>query len=59
MIMVDNDLSSLSLEELEAKLKDLKGRIPAHSIRPAMISELEELEDEIEKRKKSQKNGIS
>jgi len=57
--MVDNDLSSLSLEELEAKLKDLKGRIPAHSIRPAMISELEELEDEIEKRKKSQKNGIS
>ncbi len=37
------------IEELEREIADIKGRIPAHSINPAMIIELEELEDELER----------
>ena len=33
------------LEQLEAEIEDLEGRLPAHSVKPAMIQELEELED--------------
>ena len=36
-------------KELEAKLADLKGRWPAHSVPPSMWYELEELEKELEK----------
>ncbi len=36
-------------KELEAKLADLKGRWPAHSVPPSMWHELEELEEELEK----------
>ncbi len=35
------------LRELEARLADLKARLPAHTVRPAMIMELEELEEQI------------
>ncbi len=35
------------LKELEAQLADLKGRMPAHSLRPAMLMEIEDLEEEI------------
>ncbi len=35
------------LRQLEARLAELKGRMPAHSLRPAMLLELEDLEDEI------------
>lgn len=44
-------LSELSLEELQARLADAEGRLPAHSIRPWQIAAIEELEDEIERRK--------
>jgi len=40
------------IKELEAKIADLKGRLPKHSLRPAMLRELEELEDELERLKK-------
>lgn len=36
------------LQILEARLADMKARLPAHSVRPATIVEMEELEDEIE-----------
>lgn len=36
------------LQILEARLTDLKARLPAHTVRPATIIELEELEEEIE-----------
>jgi len=37
---------------LEAKLADLKGRWPAHSVPPSMWQELEKLEEELEKVKR-------
>ncbi len=40
------------IEELEREIADIRGRIPAHSINPAMIIELEELEDELERLKR-------
>ena len=33
------------LEDVEAQIEDQHARLPAHSVRPAMIQELEELED--------------
>ena len=33
------------IAELEARLADLKARLPAHSISPGMIAELDELDD--------------
>lgn len=46
--MPDMDLNQLEqqLKEVEAKLEDLKARWPAHSLKPAMLSELEDLEEE-------------
>ena len=41
-----------SIEEIEAELEDLKGRMPAHSVRPHMMMRLEELEDELEEARK-------
>jgi ribosomal protein L29 len=35
----------VTLEELEKKLADLQARLPAHSIPPSMIAELDELEE--------------
>jgi hypothetical protein len=36
------------LRQLEEELAALKARLPKHSVPPAMIIELEDLEDEIE-----------
>jgi len=35
------------LRELEQRLHDLQARLPKHSVPPAMIIEIEELEDEL------------
>lgn len=35
----------VTLEELEQQLADLQARLPAHSIPPSMIAELDELEE--------------
>ena len=40
------------IRELEPQIADLKSRMPAHSVKPAMIMQLEELEDELEKLKR-------
>ncbi len=36
------------IKELEKRIEDLKLQMPKHSIPPAMIIELEDLEDELE-----------
>jgi hypothetical protein len=36
------------IEELEKQITELRRRWPAHSVPPAMLQQLEELEDELE-----------
>ena len=36
------------ITELERRIADLKARLPKHSVPPAMLIELEELEEELE-----------
>jgi hypothetical protein len=36
------------IREMEEKIEDLKRRIPKHSIPPAMMAELDTLEEELE-----------
>lgn len=40
------------VEQLEKQLADLKARWPAHSVRPSMLEELEELEEKLEDAKR-------
>lgn len=40
------------IKELEVRIADLKKRWPAHSLRPAMVKELEELEERLEELKR-------
>lgn len=44
---MDETLKQLQekLEELEAQIEDQHARLPAHSVRPAMIQELEDMEE--------------
>ncbi len=42
------------IKELEREIADIRGRIPAHSVNPAMIIELEDLEDELERLKRKE-----
>ncbi len=37
------------VQELEKRIADLKSRWPAHSVPPAMLEELDELEEELER----------
>jgi hypothetical protein len=41
------------IKELEAQIADLKKRWPAHSVSPAMLMQLDELEEELELARKS------
>ena len=34
------------LQEIEAQIEDQHARLPAHSVRPAMIQELEDMEEQ-------------
>ncbi|MBS4021660.1 MAG: histidine kinase [Dethiobacter sp.] len=38
--------------KIEHKISELRGRLPAHSVKPAMLQELEELEEELARLKK-------
>ena len=40
------------IKEIEARIADLKARWPAHSVRPSMWQELEDLEEELSKANK-------
>jgi hypothetical protein len=46
-----------SIKELAKKVAELKRRIPPHSVPPAMIQELDEREEEIEKARAREKEG--
>ena len=35
------------ISELQKKIDDLKKRFPAHSVKPVMVEELEELEEQL------------
>jgi hypothetical protein len=39
------------VNEIEERLADLKARWPAHSVRPSMLQELEEIEEELRQAK--------
>lgn len=39
----------IRIKELEEQITDLKKRFPAHSIKPAMVNRLEELEEELDR----------
>jgi hypothetical protein len=41
--------NKLYIEYLQQRIKELKASLPAHSIPAAMLIELEELEEELEK----------
>ena len=41
------------IAELERRIKELKKRFPAHSIPPALMAELDELEEQLEEEKAS------
>ncbi len=47
-------MSEDKIREIEEKIADLKARWPAHSVKPAMWMQLEELEDELEAARKEQ-----
>ena len=50
-------MASDKQKELEAKLADLKGRWPAHSVPLSMWQELEKLEEELEKVRGEKRGG--
>ena len=43
---------------LQQKIQDLQKRLPAHSIKPAMIEELEELEAELIKLQEQEQSRV-
>lgn len=49
---MDRIQSEQRLSQLEKELADLRLRWPAHSVKPVMLQELEELEEEIDTLKK-------
>ena len=48
-----------SIKELEEKIAELKRRIPPHAVPPAMLPELEELEEQLEKAREVKKEGCN
>lgn len=47
------DVKSERIEELERQIADLKRRWPAHSVPPAMLQQLDDLEEELERARKA------
>ena len=41
------DMNNTSIQELEKKIAELKKRWPAHSVPPALMRELDDLEEEL------------
>ena len=44
-----SESTAAQITELEMRITDLKARLPRHSTSPAMLIELEELEEELER----------
>ena len=49
-------MSEKRIEEIEAKIADLKKRWPEHSVPPALMQELDELEEQLEKEQLKENN---
>ena len=45
------------IEKLKRQIEDLKKRFPAHSIPPALMAELDELEEQLEEEFHKLENG--
>jgi len=50
-------MSSQRITALESRIEELRRRIPPHSIPPAMLQELEELEEQLERAKEEEKES--
>ena len=46
------NMSSKRIKELESQIAELKSRWPAHSVPPAMLQQLDDLEEELEELRK-------
>jgi len=49
--------SAKEIEQLEKRIEDLKRRIPAHSVHPVMLQELEDLEEELATARAAEKDA--
>ena len=52
-----NLLSDCAISGLEKEVAELKRRLPAHSAKPSMIQQLEELEEKLEKAKEPRRES--
>jgi len=52
-----NLLSDCVISDLEKELYELKNRLPAHSLKPPMIQQLEDLEEKLENAKKARQSA--
>lgn len=52
----DHEVGNDKLKRLEKQIADLKSRWPAHSVPPAMLEELDELEEELERLKNGEES---
>jgi hypothetical protein len=50
---LENLLSDCVISDLEKEVAELKSRLPAHSLKPPMIQQLEDLEEKLENAKKA------
>jgi hypothetical protein len=50
-------MSNYRIQELQKQITELKRRFPAHSVPPAMLQQLEELEDELESEREKPNQG--
>ncbi len=44
---IETPMNASRIETLKAKIEELRQQLPAHSVPPAMLIELEDLEDEL------------
>ncbi|MGB9723910.1 MAG: histidine kinase [Chloroflexia bacterium] len=44
-------------ERLEKRLADLRARLPRHSVPPSMLQEIEELEEELARRRRQEEQN--
>jgi DNA repair exonuclease SbcCD ATPase subunit len=57
MVKRDDHPAKERVAELQRRLADLQARLPAHSIPPAMMAELEEIEEELAQLQSQPKGG--
>jgi hypothetical protein len=52
-------MSNERIGELEKQIAELKSRWPAHSVPPAMLQQLEELEEELDRELRKAAEGLT